>query len=140
MLFLLVILPYETNSIKVSNISYYAPAMKYLLEGRMWIKYIHHLDYSSKHGTVKLHHILIGEMCLIRHHIFIVPLSRNVIITNNNHLIIHSDQMEINIIVNQQESYLNNRHVYFVVDSHKQNDYSNIFVRTIESTNNCVLL
>ncbi|CAF1124030.1 unnamed protein product [Rotaria magnacalcarata] len=133
------ILPNESNSMKTSNLSYYAPAMKYLLDGHMWTKYVHHLDYSSEYGIVKLCNILIGEICLVNHHIFIVPLLHNAIMTNNNRLIIHYDQIEINIVVNQQENYLNNRHIYFVVDSHKQNDYSNIFVRPIESSNNCVL-
>ncbi|CAF3465211.1 unnamed protein product [Rotaria sp. Silwood1] len=133
------ILPNENTSIKTTNVSYYAPAMKYLLDGHMWTKYIHHLDYSSEYGTIKLHNILIGEICLIHHHIFIIPLQHNVMITHSNHLIIDSDQFKINIIVNQQENYLNNRHIYFIVDSHKQNDYSNIFVRSIESTNNCTV-
>ncbi|CAF1080535.1 unnamed protein product [Rotaria sordida] len=134
-----VILPNENTSKKILNVSYYAPAMKYLLDGHMWTKYIHHLDYSSEYGTVKLHNILIGEICLIHHPIFIIPLQHNVMITQNNHLIIHTNEIEINIIVNQQENYLNNRHIYFIVDSHKQNDYSNILVRPIESTNHFVL-
>jgi hypothetical protein len=113
--------------------------MKYLLNGNMWTKYIRHLDYSSDYGTVKLHNILIGEICLMHHHIFIIPLLHNTVRTNNNQLIIHSDQMEINLTVNQQENYINNRHIYFVVDSHRQNDYSKILVQPIESNNKCVL-
>jgi hypothetical protein len=113
--------------------------MKYLLNGNMWTKYIHHLSYSSDNGTVKLRNILIGEICLIHHHIFVIPLIHNANLTNENHLIIHSDQIEGNVIVNQQENYINNRHIYFVVDSHRQNDYTNVLVRSIESNNKCVL-
>ena len=136
---ILVVLPNESSSIKISNVFYYAPAMKYLLDGNMWTKYIRQLDYSSEHGTVKLRNILVGEICLLHHHIFIIPLPHNVIISNDNRLIIHSDPMEIDVTVHQQENYTNNRHIYFVVESHKQNDYSNILVRPIESNHNCVL-
>mgnify|MGYP000176855804 CR=1 FL=1 len=59
-------------------------------------------------------------------------------ITNDNRLSIHSDQVEIDVTVNQQENYLNNRHIYFVIENHEDTDYSNILVRQTES-NNCVL-
>ncbi|CAF0814462.1 unnamed protein product [Adineta steineri] len=134
------ILPNESNSIKSSNISYYVPAIKHLLNGNMWTKYIHYLDYSSEYGTVKLRNMFIGEICLVHHHVFIIPLLQDTVTTNNHHLIIHSDQIETNIIVQQQENSINNRHIYFVVHSHRQNDYSMILVQSTNSNNKCVLL
>ena len=136
---ILVILPNESKSINSSNISYYVSTMKYLLNGNMWTKYIRHLIYSSEYGLIKLQNILIGEICLIDHHVFVIPLLHNVDLTKENHLIINSDQIEGDLIVNQQENYINNRHIYFVVDSHRQNDYSNILVRSIQANNKCVL-
>ncbi len=102
----------------------------------MWTKYIHHFDYSSEYGTVKLQNILIGEICLINHHIFLIPLLHNTSLINNNRLIIHSNQMEINLLVYQQE---NNHHMYFIVDNHRQNDYSNLLLRSIETKNTCII-
>ena len=114
--------------------------MKYLLNGNMWTKYIHHLIYSSDVGTVKLHSVLIGEICLIDHHIFIIPLLHDTTLSNDHQLIIHSNQIEGRLFVTQQENYLNNRHIYFVVRSLQQNDYSNVLNRSIESNSKCVLL
>ncbi len=93
--------------------------------------------YSSEYGIVKLHNILIGEICLVNHHIFFIPLLHNASLINTNCLIIHSNQIQINLIVNQQE---NNSHIYFIVDSHRQTDYSNILVQPIEPKNTCIIL
>ncbi|CAF0934674.1 unnamed protein product [Adineta ricciae] len=130
------ILPNESRFIAASKLSYYAPAMKHLLNGNMWVKYIRQLDYSSDHGTVRLQNLLIGETCLTNHHIFVIALLQETTLTDMNRLVIHSDQVEANLLVKQQE---NHRQTYFIVDSHRQNDYSNVLLRSAESNNRCVI-
>ncbi|UJR28766.1 hypothetical protein I4U23_009992 [Adineta vaga] len=130
------ILPNESRFINSSTLSYYAPTMKYFLNGNMWVKYICHLDYSSEYGIIQLKNILIGEICLMHHHIFLIALLQDTILSTNHYLVIHSDQIQANLLVKEQE---NIRHIYFVVDSHRQNDYSNIFIQSNESNNKCMI-
>lgn len=68
---------------------------------------------------------------------FFIRLLHNTSISNNNRLIINSNEIQVNINVYQEN---NNHHCYFIVNSHRENDYSNILFQPIERQNTCVVL